>query len=48
MRRRPPLPPGLDGIPARQIVRVAQAMGKAAPKTVVWMGPGVAMNPRGA
>jgi anaerobic selenocysteine-containing dehydrogenase len=35
------------GIPARQIVRVARAMGKAAPKTTVWMGPGVAMNPRG-
>ena len=30
-----------------QIVRVARAMGKAAPKTAVWMGPGVAMNPRG-
>jgi anaerobic selenocysteine-containing dehydrogenase len=35
------------GIPAAQIVKVARAMGKAAPKTVVWMGPGVAMNPRG-
>ena len=34
-------------IPAAQIVRVARAMGKAAPKTVVWMGPGVAMSPRG-
>ena len=34
-------------IPAAQIVRVARAMGKAAPKTAVWMGPGVAMNPRG-
>lgn len=34
-------------IPARQIVRVARAMGKAAPKVAVWMGPGVAMNPRG-
>jgi hypothetical protein len=34
-------------IPAAQIVRVARAMGKAAPKTVVWMGPGVAMTPRG-
>ena len=34
-------------IPAAQMVRVARAMGKAAPKTVVWMGPGVAMNPRG-
>jgi len=34
-------------IPAAQIVRVARAMGKAAPKTIVWMGPGVAMSPRG-
>jgi anaerobic selenocysteine-containing dehydrogenase len=35
------------GIPAEQIIRVARAMGKAAPKVAVWMGPGVAMNPRG-
>ncbi len=34
-------------IAAAQIVRVARAMGKAAPKVAVWMGPGVAMNPRG-
>jgi anaerobic selenocysteine-containing dehydrogenase len=34
-------------IPAAQIVRVARAMGKAAPKTCVWMGPGAAMMPRG-
>lgn len=34
-------------IPADQIVRVARAIGKAAPKVAVWMGPGVAMNPRG-
>ena len=34
-------------IPAEQILRVARAMGKAAPKTAVWMGPGVAMTPRG-
>ena len=34
-------------IPARQIVRVARAIGKAAPKVAVWMGPGVAMTPRG-
>ena len=34
-------------IPARQIVRVARLMAKAAPKSVVWMGPGVAMSPRG-
>jgi len=34
-------------IPAAQIVRVARAMGKAAPKVAVWMGPGAAMHPRG-
>jgi anaerobic selenocysteine-containing dehydrogenase len=34
-------------IPAAQIRRVARAMGKAAPKVAVWMGPGVAMSPRG-
>ncbi len=34
-------------IPAAQILRVARAMGKAAPKTAVWMGPGAAMQPRG-
>ncbi|MFA7270543.1 MAG: molybdopterin-dependent oxidoreductase [Sterolibacterium sp.] len=34
-------------IPAAQIVRVARAMGKAAPRTAVWMGPGAAMWPRG-
>jgi anaerobic selenocysteine-containing dehydrogenase len=34
-------------IPAAQIVRVARAIGKAAPKVAVWMGPGVAMTPRG-
>jgi anaerobic selenocysteine-containing dehydrogenase len=34
-------------IPKEQIVRVARLMGKAAPKTAVWMGPGAAMQPRG-
>ncbi|MFH0823213.1 MAG: molybdopterin-dependent oxidoreductase [Pseudomonadota bacterium] len=34
-------------IPKDQIVRVARIMGKAAPKTAVWMGPGAAMQPRG-
>jgi anaerobic selenocysteine-containing dehydrogenase len=34
-------------IPVEQIERAARAMGKAAPKVAVWMGPGVAMNPRG-
>ena len=36
-----------SGITAAQIVRVARAMGKAAPNTAVWMGPGAAMWPRG-
>jgi anaerobic selenocysteine-containing dehydrogenase len=34
-------------IPAEQIVRVARVMGKAAPATAVWMGPGATMHPRG-
>ncbi len=34
-------------IPAAQTIRVARAMGKAAPKVTVWMGPGAAMHPRG-
>lgn len=34
-------------IPADQILRVARAMGKAGPSCAVWMGPGVAMTPRG-
>jgi len=34
-------------IPAEQVVRVARMMGKAAPKVTVFMGPGVAMTPRG-
>jgi anaerobic selenocysteine-containing dehydrogenase len=34
-------------IPAAQTLRVARAMGKAGSKTAVWMGPGVAMTPRG-
>ena len=34
-------------IPAAQTIRVARAIGKAAPKVAVWMGPGVGMNPRG-
>lgn len=35
------------GVPAAQIRRVAREIGKAAPKVAVWMGPGVAMSPRG-
>lgn len=34
-------------IPETQILNLARAMGKAAPATAVWMGPGVGMNPRG-
>jgi anaerobic selenocysteine-containing dehydrogenase len=34
-------------IAAAQIVRAARAMGRAAPKVAVWMGPGAAMTPRG-
>ena len=35
------------GIPADQTVRAARTMGKHAPNTAVWMGPGAAMWPRG-
>ena len=34
-------------IPEEQIIKVARLMGKAGSKTSVWMGPGVAMTPRG-
>ena len=34
-------------IPAAQILRVARAMGKAAPRTVVFLSGGAAMTPRG-
>ena len=34
-------------IPADQIIRAARAMGKAGSACSVWMGPGVAMTPRG-
>jgi len=34
-------------IPEEQILRLARAMGKSGSKTSVWMGPGVAMSPRG-
>ena len=34
-------------IPADQIIRVARTMGKAGSACAVWMGPGVAMTPRG-
>jgi anaerobic selenocysteine-containing dehydrogenase len=35
-------------LPKEQIIRVARAMGNAAPKTIVWLGPGPVMSPRGA
>jgi len=34
-------------IPAQQIVRAARMMAEAAPNVIVWMSPGVCMNPRG-
>ncbi len=34
-------------IPEEQIIRTARAMGKAGSACSVWMGPGVAMTPRG-
>lgn len=34
-------------IPAKQITKVARIMGKAGSACAVWMGPGVAMSPRG-
>jgi anaerobic selenocysteine-containing dehydrogenase len=38
----------LAGVDADQIVRIARGMGKAAPNVCVWMGPGAAMQARGA
>lgn len=38
----------LSGVPADQIVRVARGMAKAAPNVAVWLGPGAAMQARGA
>ena len=34
-------------IPKEQIIRVATGLGKAAPKAIVWLGPGAAMHVRG-
>jgi len=34
-------------IPAKQIIAAARTMGKAGTSCAVWMGPGVAMSPRG-
>ncbi len=38
----------LSGVPADQIERVATGMAAAAPNVAVWMGPGAAMQARGA
>ncbi len=38
----------ITGVPEDQIVRVARGMGKAAPNVIVWLGPGAAMQVRGA
>ena len=38
----------LAGVDADQIVRIARGMAKAAPNVCVWMGPGAAMQARGA
>ena len=34
-------------LPEKQIIKVARIMGKAGSRCAVWMGPGVAMSPRG-
>jgi anaerobic selenocysteine-containing dehydrogenase len=38
----------LSGVSAEQIIRVARGLAKAAPHVAVWMGPGAAMQARGA
>ena len=38
----------IAGVPADQIIRVAEGMAKAAPNVCVWMGPGAGMHARGA
>ena len=37
-----------SGVSAEQLIRVARGMAKAAPNVAVWMGPGAAMQARGA
>ena len=39
---------GRTGIPRDVIEKVAEDMGRAAPRVAVWMGPGPVMSPRGA
>jgi len=38
---------GITGVSAKQIIRVALGLGKAAPNVAVWLGPGAAMHVRG-
>lgn len=38
---------GITGIPAADIIKIAQDMAMAAPNVSVWHGPGAAMQPRG-
>jgi anaerobic selenocysteine-containing dehydrogenase len=38
----------ISGVPEDQIIRVALGIAKAAPNVAVWMGPGTAMQARGA
>lgn len=38
----------LSGVPEDQIIRVAHGLAQAAPHVAVWMGPGCAMQARGA
>lgn len=35
-------------IPKEQIIRIATGLGKAAPRAIVWLGPGAAMHVRGS
>ncbi len=37
----------VSGIPREQMIRVAKGFAKAAPNCISWLGPGVAMQPRG-
>lgn len=38
----------LTGLTAAEIISTAQMMADAAPKTIVWLGPGACMTPRGS
>jgi len=38
----------VTGIPSSQIISAAHMMANAAPRTIVWLGPGACMSPRGS